>query len=81
MEHVDTAIKNEGKILTPADKELLPLLDRQRAEVLDGYTVKEARETAERLSREMKRLDAMRDGLRNTRAHLTRIIGTNTEDF
>lgn len=75
MEHVDLAVKNEGKILTDADKALLPLTDEQRVAVLEELTIKEARETNERLNREIKRLDSMKHGLIDARSHLTRIVG------
>lgn len=79
MEHVDLAVKNEGKILTPADKALLPLTDTQRVPVLEEMTIKEARETTERLSREIKRIDSMKHGLIDARSHLSRIVGKSDD--
>lgn len=79
MEHVDLAVKNEGKILTAADKALLPLTDTQRVPVLEEMTIKEARETNERINREIKRLDSMKHGLIDARSHLVRIVGKSDD--
>lgn len=79
MEHVDLAVKNEGKILTADDKALLPLTDAQRVSVLEDLTIREARETTERLNREIKRLDSMKHGLIDARSHLVRIVGKSDD--
>ena len=79
LEHVDMAVKNEGKILTAADKALLPLTDVQRVPVLEELTIKEARETTDRLSREIKRLESMKHGLIDARSHLVRIVGKSDD--
>lgn len=74
------AIKNEGKILTEADLELLPLTNEQRAAVLDDLTIKEARETYARLGREASRLRSLEAGVNRTRSHMKQIVGKVEDD-
>lgn len=79
MEHVDLAVKNEGKILTAADKAILPLTDAQRVPVLEDLTIREARELNNRLTQEIKRIDSMKHGLIDARSQLTRIVGKSDD--
>lgn len=79
LQHVYDALEQEGKILTPTDKELLYQNDRERMASMDNLTIKEARETVGRLGREFSRLRAVEGAITAARNHLKRTVGKDDD--